>query len=78
MCFFLVGYGYAAVCELGESEMVSCSVIISGSNYCFGHDIHRLTSFFHPGGESLVVVEGLNFDYPTGPVIYMGISEKFY
>jgi len=58
--FLLVGtvnsqYGYAAVREPGESEMASCSVIISGSNYCFGHDIHCLTSFFHPGGESLVV-----------------------
>ena len=55
--------------ELGESKMASCSVIISGSNYCFGHDIHRPTSFLHPGGESLVVAEGLNFDYPSDPVI---------
>jgi hypothetical protein len=59
--FLLVGTinsQYAALRELGESEMTSCSVIISGSNYCFGHDIHRLTSFLHPGGESLVVAEG--------------------
>lgn len=71
-------YGYAAVRELGESEMASCSVIVSGSSYYFGHAFHRLTSFIHSGGESLVVIEGLNFDYPTDPEIYMGISEKFY
>jgi len=71
-------YGYAAVRELGESEMASCSVIISGSNYYLGQAFHRLTSFFHPAGESLVTIEGLNFDYPPDPEIYMGISGKFY